>query len=416
MEKKLKKLIFFCITFLVTYALLISLAGCGCSPLTVVTVQANLITTNSATLFGHLQYHGSAGSVELFFQYGTADDALNEESEKETLVEVRPGDFFKTVENLRPNTRYSYRAVAIADPGSPNQTTDYGDVLHFTTESIEPLEAEDVEQEPPEGEVTEQEDEEPIGDQEEEEEEQLPQTGEQEESEDTDETGLIAYWNFNEGIGGIAYDSVGDNHGTLIGDTHWVNGPTGYEGALAFDGDGDYVEIANEHNFDFDKNDTFTIEAWVKTRSNEVINIISKMPVLKPATGYQLLKHGYDDTSDPDGGNRIFFFLDHVYDSTDGFINTDAIVVYGSTDITDDEWHHVKVTYDGSCNANSIKIFVDGELENMHVRNYGENKGLWDTLSGSILNDVPLQISGREEDINDWDGLIDEVKIWRGIH
>jgi len=407
----LKKLIIFYVTFLVAFTLLISLAGCACSPLTVVTVQANLITATSATLFGHLQYHGSADSVELFFQYGIADDALNDESEKDTLEEVRPGDFFQPIENLRPNTTYSFRAVAIADPGDPgHRKTDYGDILHFTTKSMEPLEAEDMEQETPEGEVTEQDGEEPIGEQEEEEEEQLPTEDGQEEPETATP---IARWHFDEGSGTTAYDDINDNHGTLIGDTSWpVEGHPNDSGALAFDGDGDYVTIANEHNFDFDKEDAFTIEAWVKTTSDDSMNILYKGDI--SGGFYSLIKHASSQTQyEPLGDNKIYFFLVSKWDTTDEYANMDAIVVYGSTDITEDgEWHHIKVTYDGSNNASGIQIYVDDEPETMHTRTYGANKDIWDTISesGSIQNDLPLTIG------DNWDGIIDEVTIWRGIH
>jgi len=87
------------------------------------------------------------------------------------------------------------------------------------------------------------------------------------------------------------------------------------------------------------------------------------------------------------------------------------IVVYNSTDITDGEWHHVKVTYDGSATAEGVQIYVDGILEEMHTRVHS-TLGPWETLSGSILNDLPLQISGSEGEEVAWNGLIDEVKIW----
>jgi hypothetical protein len=228
-----------------------------------------------------------------------------------------------------------------------------------------------------------------------------------------EEVSPIASWSFDEGSGDMTYDTVGSNHGTLMGDTYWVSGPSGYGSALAFDGDGDWVEIANEMNFDLDIDDAFTIEAWVQTDSDQTMDILSKMPILKPATGYQLLKHGTEvESTEAGGGNRIYLFLINVYDSDDGFRNTDAVVVYGSTDIADGRWHHIKVTYDGSATAEGIQIYVDGKPEIMHTRNYGENKGLWDTVSGSMLNDLPLQISGREGDKVAWDGFIDEVKIW----
>ena len=42
-----------------------------------------------------------------------------------------------------------------------------------------------------------------------------------------------AYWSFDEGTGSIAYDSVGDNDGTISG-AAWASGII--DGALNFDG------------------------------------------------------------------------------------------------------------------------------------------------------------------------------------
>ncbi|GAH89452.1 unnamed protein product, partial [marine sediment metagenome] len=52
--------------------------------------------------------------------------------------------------------------------------------------------------------------------------------------------GIISRWEFEEGADSIAYDSAGNNDGTLFGDPNWVAGKTG-EYALDFDGEGDYV-------------------------------------------------------------------------------------------------------------------------------------------------------------------------------
>lgn len=211
--------------------------------------------------------------------------------------------------------------------------------------------------------------------------------------------GIAGSWHLDEGSGTTAYDSTTNNNDGALNNftgTYWVSGKFG--SALSFDGSDDYVQIANESNFDFDKNDEFTIEAYVQTDSNGILNIVTKMANSALNTGYQLIKHdsvGYDSG----GENKLYFFLINTY-------NTDMIVVYGSTDIADGLWHHVAVTYDGSATAGGVQIYVDGTPETMYTR------GSWNTLSGSILNDLPLQISGREGANYAFDGLIDEVRIW----
>lgn len=69
----------------------------------------------------------------------------------------------------------------------------------------------------------------------------------------------ISHWKFDEGSGTIAYDSVGNNDGTLIGDPCRVAGKIGSY-ALDFDGSGDYVSVGNTVTHNLAKG-TFT--AWV---------------------------------------------------------------------------------------------------------------------------------------------------------
>ncbi|MHC4560926.1 MAG: LamG domain-containing protein, partial [Planctomycetota bacterium] len=55
---------------------------------------------------------------------------------------------------------------------------------------------------------------------------------------------LIGWWMLDEGAGDIAVDWSGnDGHGTVMGDSQWIDGYDG--GALSFDGSGDYVAIDN---------------------------------------------------------------------------------------------------------------------------------------------------------------------------
>ena len=207
-------------------------------------------------------------------------------------------------------------------------------------------------------------------------------------------TSLVGLWHFDEGAGDTAYDSsVNSNHGTLTNMNTancWVLGKFG--NALSFDGTDDYVQIANESNFDFEKTDALTLEAWVKTSSDACLNIITKMQNASPNTGYQLIKH------DSIRGNVLYFFL------INNFATSNMIRAYGSTNIADGQWHHVAVTYNGSSNVSGVKIYVDGEPETM---SWSHNN-----LTSSILNGLPLQISGREGSNYAFSGLIDEVRIW----
>ena len=73
------------------------------------------------------------------------------------------------------------------------------------------------------------------------------------------DSGLIAYWEFDEGGGTIAYDSAGDNNGTIYGAV-WTTGQI--DGALSFDGVDDYVDVSDSASLDITAE--ITIGAWVK--------------------------------------------------------------------------------------------------------------------------------------------------------
>src|SRR5262245_46582879 len=62
---------------------------------------------------------------------------------------------------------------------------------------------------------------------------------------------------------GDAKDFLGSNNGTLMNGATFAAGKVGQ--AFKFDGTDDVVEVANESAFDFDRTNSFTIEAWINT-------------------------------------------------------------------------------------------------------------------------------------------------------
>src|SRR5215467_6689435 len=68
---------------------------------------------------------------------------------------------------------------------------------------------------------------------------------------------VIHWWKAD----GNANDSVGTNHGSLVGDTTFASGENGQ--AFSFDGTGDYVSVPDDPSHYF--TGSFTMEAWAKT-------------------------------------------------------------------------------------------------------------------------------------------------------
>ncbi len=78
--------------------------------------------------------------------------------------------------------------------------------------------------------------------------------------EDVNDPTLVAHWPLDEAQGGIAYDSVADCDGTLMGDPVWQPDGGIVDGALQFDGIDDYVSTDTVLN---PAEGAFSVVAWV---------------------------------------------------------------------------------------------------------------------------------------------------------
>jgi hypothetical protein len=191
--------------------------------------------------------------------------------------------------------------------------------------------------------------------------------------------GLVGWWKLDKGSGNIAADS-GDKglDGSLVGDTSWVDGIV--DGALAFDGDGDYVDLGKDPAFNITQQ--ITVSAWIK------INALDKKwksIVTKGNSAWRLHRHR--------GNNALQFACSGlvVQGNKWGSIN-------GTVDVNDGRWHHAAGTYNGS----QICLYVDGKLD------------VSSTASGTIkINDHPIYIGENSERPDRfWNGLIDDVRLY----
>jgi hypothetical protein len=190
---------------------------------------------------------------------------------------------------------------------------------------------------------------------------------------------LIAWWKLDNGSGNIAVDSSGNDHnGTLLGDTSWVDGIDG--AALAFDGDGDYVDIGKDQSFDI--TNQITISAWIKVNAfdREWQTIVAK-------------------------GDRAWRLQRNWGESTLEFACSGLVVpgsdwgqIYGNTDVNDGHWHHVAGVYD----QEKLYLYIDGNLDASAE------------APGTIrVNDEPVYIGENSQMPNRfWNGLIDDVRIY----
>ncbi len=149
---------------------------------------------------------------------------------------------------------------------------------------------------------------------------------------------------------------------------------------LEFDGKGDYLEIGNESNFDFTSN--FTVEAWIKPRGNDAYNAVIGKYLVSPISGWDwILQGGYirmtaRGTSSIDTGGQ------------------------GNYDLRDGNWHHIVAVVTKSY----IQQYIDGAP-------YTSATGNWTPTT----NNVTLKIGRRDTGLTDFNGSIDEVKIFNRV-
>ena len=194
--------------------------------------------------------------------------------------------------------------------------------------------------------------------------------------------GLVGWWKFDEGDGTQAADSSGNGHtGTLGGNPTWQPAGGKVGGALDLDGDGDLVDIGEESKFDATAG--VTVAAWIKidTWSKPWQAIVTKGDSawrIQRNQETSTLEFACSGVSVPDGS---------IYGS-----------LYGQTDITPGQWHHIVGVYDGS----NMALYIDGTLDAAQK------------ASGPIsANDLPVLIGANAEMADRFfDGAIDDVRVY----
>lgn len=190
---------------------------------------------------------------------------------------------------------------------------------------------------------------------------------------------LAAHWKLDEGSGTTVSDSSGNGHdGVLIGDTAWIDGHIG--GALVFDGNEDFVEIADSN--DWNIVNQITVSAWIKVDAFDkqwqaIVSKGDRSWRLQRNSGEKSLEFACSGLIIP--GNRWG-------------------AVHGKAGIVDGQWHHAAGVYNGE----EISLYIDGKLD------------VSAQASGKIrVNDKGVLIGENSEKRGRfWIGAIDDVRIY----
>jgi len=153
----------------------------------------------------------------------------------------------------------------------------------------------------------------------------------------------------------------------------------------------DNLQIPNAPVLAF--SNAMTVELWVRPATNCGLNasILLRESAADPNAGaYQLLTRGYSPYGEPAPRYPKAFLL-----TTNGRVELNA-----STELKDNVWHHLALTYDASTNTQNARLYVDGRLEAS-----ANATGLLDARGGIVW-------VGRPTESDYFVGSVDEIRFW----
>jgi hypothetical protein len=156
--------------------------------------------------------------------------------------------------------------------------------------------------------------------------------------------------------------------------------------SLSFDGVNEYIDCTNNSAFSFNEGNAFSLETWVKFDNLTGFRfVISKWLRATPTDirGYYFATNG----------NKLIFSF---------FSSNSTLIQAENTNILSiGQWYHLVCTYDGSSDANGIKLYINN-VENSTI--------LVNSLSGVSTNNIPLQIGGQDTFYTA--GQIAKARVW----
>lgn len=202
-------------------------------------------------------------------------------------------------------------------------------------------------------------------------------------------TNLITALEFNETSGTTLYDSHGDNDATVTNATINQTGLLGK--AVLLDATNEYLTVANESQFDFERNNAFSIEtAFYLNSKNATKIIVCKQETSGTFRGYIC----YIDTA-----NKINFEL-----ITTVVGGNKMVAITGSNVLDTGAWYHLVITYSGNSLASGAKIYLNSTSDSsISVR--------VNTLDNTILTNQSVIIGNRGGGFN-FNGLINHMRFW----
>ena len=205
----------------------------------------------------------------------------------------------------------------------------------------------------------------------------------------TNESNLVTHFRLDEPLGNSTItDGVYGNLGIVSGATLGVHGVPQNSGTAAqFDGTDDFIELQNNLSIG---TGSHTLEVWVKIPST-----------ITTSTGrVGSLLGNFDSSTSNDKANWEVHSNGEVRIYWEDFGGT-TVNLFGSTDLRDDQWHHLAFVRDTA--TDEMRAYIDGNPETLSGTN----------SAGSDLNFATLHRIGNDRRSGGlpFQGTIDELAI-----
>ena len=208
--------------------------------------------------------------------------------------------------------------------------------------------------------------------------------------------GYVGVWHMGDATTSSIADSTGANDGTKVSANNPAVTASGKIGFAQDFASGNYITLANESNFDFNYNSTYSLEAWLKPDGVAAVsqNFLSKLYASAPYTGWEWSM--YDNTG---GSDALQMYLLNTLTSDGISVRTASNTIAASS------WQSLAVTYSGSHTAAGTKFYING--------NSSANTILENNLgTDSTLNNLAVVMGARADGyVLPYAGLMDEVRI-----
>lgn len=204
----------------------------------------------------------------------------------------------------------------------------------------------------------------------------------------------ISHWSFDY----VTTDAgLVNNAGTVVGTERYIDGTIDANfPIIGFEFPDpqvvtQYITIPTEEDYDFEHTNPFSIAVWAKATSG-----VSEEDVI--------WTKDFSSTSTADNGYSLSYRK-----STESVAvqfhssGTEYIVVSTNLSYPEDSYSHIIFTYDGTSNQDGMKIYINGTLD---------ATGGTSTITGSMLNGVPLRVGATSQSIRNWNGEINELIVF----